>query len=45
MTIEKSEPPSSLAIKIEVTRPFPSSNQTTFSFTPVAHGTKVTVLV
>lgn len=43
MTTEKSEPFSSLVINLEFTRPFASSNQTTFSFTPVADGsTKVT---
>ena len=42
MTMEKSERPASIGIKLEFIRPFASTNQTTFTFTPVPEGTKVT---
>ena len=42
MTMEKSERPSTIGIKLEFLRPFVSTNQTTFTFTPVPEGTKVT---
>ena len=42
MTMEKSERPSSIGIKLEFMRPFATTNQTTFTFAPVPEGTKVT---
>lgn len=42
MTIEKSERPSLISIKLEFIKPFASTNQTTFSFAPAGGGTKVT---
>ncbi|MDB4996203.1 MAG: hypothetical protein JWM74_3635 [Myxococcaceae bacterium] len=42
MTIEKSDKPSLVAIKLEFTKPFQATNAATFTFVPVAEGTKVT---
>jgi uncharacterized protein YndB with AHSA1/START domain len=42
MTIVKSEPPSQIVIKLEFFRPFTATNTATFTFTPVADGTRVT---
>lgn len=42
MTIERSEPASRITIKLEFLKPFPATNITTFTFVPVAEGTKVT---
>ena len=42
MTIENSEPPKSLAIKLEFFKPFEGTNHVVFSFAPQAAGTKVT---
>jgi hypothetical protein len=42
MTMEKSERPNTIGIKLEFMRPFAATNQTTFTFTPVPEGTKVT---
>ena len=42
MTIERSERPSLLRIKLEFFKPWQGTNTATFSFTPDAGGTKVT---
>lgn len=42
MTIEKSESPSQIAIKLEFIKPFTATNTATFSFVPGPDGTKVT---
>jgi Polyketide cyclase / dehydrase and lipid transport len=42
MTIEKSEKPSIVAIKLEFLKPFESTSTTTFTFAPTAQGCKVT---
>jgi Polyketide cyclase / dehydrase and lipid transport len=42
MTLEKSERPSKLGIKLEFIKPFAGLNDTTFTFAPVPEGTKVT---
>jgi hypothetical protein len=42
MTLEKSERPNTIGIKLEFIRPFAATNQTTFTFAPVPEGTKVT---
>ncbi len=42
MTIEKSDKPSLVAIKLEFIKPFTATNTATFSFAPSAAGTKVT---
>ena len=42
MTIEKSEKPSQIVIKLEFLKPFAATNQTTFTFTPNAGGSHVT---
>lgn len=42
MTIVKSVSPSLVAIKLEFLRPFAATNTATYSFTPVAGGTRVT---
>lgn len=42
MTIEKSEPPSSIGIKLEFLKPFAATNDTVFTFAPSGAGTKVT---
>jgi hypothetical protein len=42
MTIEKSEPPSVVGIKLEFLKPFAATNTTTFTFAPEGPGTKVT---
>jgi uncharacterized protein YndB with AHSA1/START domain len=42
MTIENSQPPSQIAIKLEFIKPFAATNRATFSFAPVPAGTKVT---
>ena len=42
MTIEKSEPNSLVAIKLEFLKPFTATNQATFSFSSVPEGTKLT---
>ena len=42
MTMEKSERPGTIGIKLEFMRPFATTNQTTFTFAPVPEGTKVT---
>ena len=41
MTMEKSERPNVIGIKLEFIKPFAATNQTTFTFTPVPEGTKV----
>ena len=41
MTIERSERPSLVEIKLEFFKPFKGTNKATFTFTPVAGGTKV----
>jgi hypothetical protein len=42
MTIEKSDKPSLVSIKLEFLKPFAATNTATFTFAPVAEGTKVT---
>jgi uncharacterized protein YndB with AHSA1/START domain len=42
MTIERSEPPSLVALKLEFLKPWQATNVTTFSFVPEGGGTKVT---
>jgi carbon monoxide dehydrogenase subunit G len=42
MTIEKSDKPSLVSIKLEFLKPFAATNTATFSFVPAAEGTKVT---
>jgi uncharacterized protein YndB with AHSA1/START domain len=42
MTIEKSDKPSLVSIKLEFLKPFAATNTATFAFTPAAEGTKVT---
>jgi hypothetical protein len=42
MTIERSERPSLVAIKLEFFKPFTGTNTATFDFAPVPAGTKVT---
>jgi hypothetical protein len=42
MTIEKSEKPSTVGIKLEFLKPFEATNDTTFTFAPTAGGSKVT---
>jgi hypothetical protein len=42
MTIEKSEPPSTVGIKLEFIKPFQATNTTTFSFANTSGGTKAT---
>jgi hypothetical protein len=42
MTMEKSERPATIGIKLEFLRPFAATNQTTFTFAPVPEGTRVT---
>ncbi len=42
MEIEKSDKPSLVAIKLDFTKPFTATNAATFTFVPVAEGTKVT---
>ena len=42
MTLEKSELPSVIGIKLEFLKPFQAVNQTTFTFAAVPEGTKVT---
>jgi hypothetical protein len=42
MTIEKSEKPSTVGIKLEFLKPFESTSTTTFTFAPAAGGSKVT---
>jgi uncharacterized protein YndB with AHSA1/START domain len=42
MTIEKSEKPSLVSIKLEFIKPFAATNAATFTFTPTADGTKAT---
>jgi hypothetical protein len=42
MTIEKSDKPSLVSIKLEFLKPFAATNTATFSFAPAAEGTKVT---
>lgn len=42
MTLEKSEKPSQIGIKLEFLKPFAATNQTTFTFAPTAGGSKVT---
>jgi uncharacterized protein YndB with AHSA1/START domain len=42
MTIQKSEPSSRVAIQLEFIKPFAATNQATFTFAPLADGTKVT---
>jgi uncharacterized protein YndB with AHSA1/START domain len=42
MTIEKSERPSLVAIRLEVLKPFEATNTATFTCVPVPEGTKVT---
>ena len=41
MTIERSEPPSLVIIKLEFFKPFAGTNMTTFRFTPAPEGTRV----
>jgi hypothetical protein len=42
MTIEKSEKPSTVGVKLEFLKPFESTSTTTFMFAPTAGGSKVT---
>lgn len=42
MTIEKSQAPSLISIKLEFIKPFEATNTATFAFNPAAEGTKVT---
>ena len=42
MTIEKSDKPSTIGIKLEFLKPFEASNVTTFTFAPTPQGSKVT---
>jgi hypothetical protein len=42
MTIEKSEKPSTVGIKLEFLKPFEATNTTTFTFAPAPGGSKVT---
>lgn len=42
MTIEKSEAPSLVGLKLEFIKPWQATNATTFTFVPEAGGTKVT---
>jgi hypothetical protein len=42
MTIEKSDPSSTIGIKLEFIKPFAATNQTTFTFAPNGSSTKVT---
>ncbi len=42
MTIEKSEPPSLIDIKLEFFKPFVATNAAKFAFTPTPEGTRVT---
>jgi hypothetical protein len=42
MTLQASEPPSRIVIKLEFTRPMTATNTATFTFAKVAEGTKVT---
>jgi hypothetical protein len=42
MTIEKSEKPSTVGIKLEFLKPFESTSATTFTFAPAPQGSKVT---
>jgi uncharacterized protein YndB with AHSA1/START domain len=42
MTIEKSERPSQISIKLEFFKPFAATNTATFTFVPTAEGTTVT---
>ena len=42
MTIEKSDAPSLVSIKLEFTKPFAATNAATFTFAPVPEGTRVT---
>jgi uncharacterized protein YndB with AHSA1/START domain len=42
MTIEKSDSPSSIAIKLEFVKPFAATNVAAFTFSPTADGTRVT---
>jgi hypothetical protein len=42
MTIEESARPAKIAIKLEFIKPWTATNMTTFIFTPVAEGTRVT---
>ncbi|MET0594607.1 MAG: SRPBCC family protein [Polyangiaceae bacterium] len=42
MTIEKSEKPSKIDIKLEFLKPFESTSKTTFAFAPAGTGSKVT---
>jgi hypothetical protein len=42
MTIERSETPSLVGLKLEFLKPWQATNATTFSFVPAAGGTKVT---
>lgn len=42
MTIQNSAAPSSVAIKLDFIKPFPASNDVTFTFAPEGAGTKVT---
>jgi hypothetical protein len=42
MTIEKSEAPSVVGLKLEFLKPWQATNETTFSFVPADGGTKVT---
>jgi hypothetical protein len=42
MTIERSDRPSLVGIKLEFFKPFSGTNTATFAFAPVPEGTKVT---
>jgi hypothetical protein len=42
MTIEKSQSPSLVSLKLEFFKPFTATNTGTFSFVPTPEGTKVT---
>jgi len=42
MTIQKSDPPSQVLIKLEFLKPFAATNTATFTFAPAPEGSKVT---
>jgi uncharacterized protein YndB with AHSA1/START domain len=42
MTIERSQAPSQIAIKLQFIKPWTATNATLFVFTPISEGTKVT---
>ena len=42
MTIERSEPPSRVGVKLEFIKPFAATNEVTFILAPIPEGTRVT---